>query len=182
MVRPAAPEKAMLFVGALFSDDSYLSKARGLLCGRFGETLFESGISRWNYSSHYDKELGFPVLRSFLFFEKLIPPDSIADIKLSTIALEAELSASGRRNINLDPGYLSPAKVVLASTKDYSHRIFLGKGIYGEATLIHREGSFVPHINTYRDYADESSIKLFGEARRRLSGLLSRKDFDECLK
>ena len=85
-----------------------------------------------------------------------------------TIGVEKKLSENGRRRINIDPGYLTPSKVVLASTKNYSHRIYMGKGIYAEATLVFRNGRYGPHLFTYRDYASEAYVDIFCEARKTL--------------
>jgi hypothetical protein len=75
-----------------------------------------------------------------------------------------------RRRINLDPGYLTEAKVVLATTKDYAHRIYLGSGIFAEVALRYKEAakSFVPLEYTYRDYEAAETIRLMNDARGRL--------------
>ena len=93
-------------------------------------------------------------MRTFIFFKDLINRAEIADIKLRTNDIEAVLSTDGKRNVNIDPGYLTLANVILATTKGYSHRIYLGKGIYGEVTLLYKEKdkTFVPNIFTY--YSD----------------------------
>lgn len=109
-----------------------------------------------------------------MFFKNLISEEDIADIKIKTNQIEKELSVEGKRKINLDPGYIGLAKLVLATTKDYSHRIYLRRGIYGEVTLIYRGNSFTPHINTYRDYSDREYIELFNLARNIYRGLLQK--------
>lgn len=157
---------AMLFVGALYGrEDSYLH-AREALEPLFGPVLMETGALPWAYSLYYREELGWPIFRRFVFYADLIDEEDLPDIKLKTIALESALSREGKRTVNLDPGYLTPAKVVLASTKDYSHRIYLRSGIYGEVTLVFRKGLFHPHLNTYRDYVDYAEV--FSRAREAL--------------
>lgn len=155
----------LLFVGTLYSDPEVLSFARELLKGQFGNTAHESPSLPWEYSSYYKDELGWPILRKFLFYENLIDPGSLADIKLKTNQMEEALSSGRRRRINLDPGYLSLSTIVLASTKNYVHRVYLGKGIYAEASLIFQEGTFRPHLFTYRDYQDKLYMDLFMSAR-----------------
>jgi len=100
----------------------------------------------------------------------MLDSETIADIKLKTIEIEDLLSLNGKRRINLDPGYLTLAKIVLASTKNYSHRIHLKKGIYGEVTLIYysKDGTFKPHLFTYRDYQDKACIDIFLHVRELL--------------
>lgn len=134
----------------------------------FGEVLFESPELPWSYSDYYEEELGSPVTRTFFFFQNPVDPSTLADIKLGTNALEEELATDGKRNINLDPGYLTPYNVVLASTKNYSHRIALAKGIFAEVTLLFRDGAYRPHLFTYADYASEAYRMLFERARKSL--------------
>lgn len=155
---------SMLFVGMLFGSKEHLHEAEKKLNESFGDTVLESPVMQWDYSGYYKKELGWHIQRKFIFFEKLINQDELRDIKVKTNAIETGLSTGGKRTVNLDPGYLTSAKVVLASTKDYSHRLYLGDGIFAEITLIYN-GGFQPHINTYRDYQDEKYIHLFEEAR-----------------
>lgn len=168
--RPSPSEPALLFIGALYKEEKYLSLARERLIVSFGEIVMESAPHEWDYSEYYKDELGWPIERVFSFFKNEINPEMLADIKILTNEIEQQLSTEGKRNINLDPGYLTPSKVVLASTKNYSHRIYMGKGIYAEVTLIYREGRYQPHLFTYRDYASDDYIKIFGEARKFLRG------------
>ena len=169
MVSSTPPEKALLFVGTFFTKENYYTEAQALLERRFGEIVMETPLMKWDFSSHrYRKEMGEPLYRRFMFFKGLIEQDAIASIKLATNSIEDTLAVNGKRTINLDPGYLTPAKLVLASTKDYSHRIYLRDGIYAEITLIFQHGGFLPHINTYRDYQDEKYLKFFMAARNLL--------------
>jgi hypothetical protein len=131
----------------------------------FGGALLVSPLSKWDYSLHYKDELGWPLLRQFVFFKNVIDPETLADIKVKTNEIEDSFSVNGKRQINLDPGYLTLAKIVLASTKNYAHRIYLRKGIYGEITLFYQDGIFKPHIFTYRDYHEKSCIDMFMRAR-----------------
>jgi hypothetical protein len=99
----------------------------------------------------------------------MLDPGTIADIKLKTNEIEDAFSLNGKRRINLDPGYLTLAKIVLVSTKNYSHRIYLKKGIYGEVTLIYyKDGTFKPHLFTYRDYQDKACTDIFLHVRELL--------------
>jgi hypothetical protein len=171
MGSPTPPEKALLFTGTLFSNEDYYIKARQSLERIFGEIVMETPAIRWEFSDYYKDELGEPIYRRFIFFKNLIEQENLSTIKLTTNEIEKSLSSDGKRNINLDPGYMTPAKIVLASTKDYSHRIYLKDGIYAEVTLIFKKGQFIPHINTYKDYQDEKYLRIFMMARR-LLGIL----------
>lgn len=161
-------EKAILFTGLLFHNEIYLNEARQRLSSLFGKVFFESPTLEWDYSEYYRAELGWPIKRSFIFFDGLINSETLPDIKLLTGEIERSLSQDGRRAINIDPGYLTLSKVVLASTKNYSHRIYMGKGIFAEVTLIFRNKRYRPHLFTYRDYASDSYIDIFMKARQHL--------------
>ena len=130
-------EPALLFVGMLYSDPAVLNHVQQTLEREFGGPLLVSPSSKWDYSLHYKDELGWPLLRQFVFFKNVIDPETLADIKVKTNEIEDSFSVNGKRQINLDPGYLTLAKIVLASTKNYAHRVYLRKGIYGEITLFY---------------------------------------------
>lgn len=147
-------EQTRLFVATLYSDGNIYLKARSRLIAEFGELLSESNTFPWEHSEHYRDELGWPIIRQFLAFNKSIDPLEIREIKLLTNKLEESFSTGKGRAVNLDPGYVTPAKVVLATTKNFVHRIYIGKGIYAEVTLFYnsKEKAYRPHEYTYMDY------------------------------
>ena len=168
MGTPKPPESALLFVSTLYRDTDVFEQSKEILKTNFGDILYASPPLPWDYSSYYKDEIGEQLFRQIIFFRNIVDPGLLADIKLKTNEIESALSLDGRRLINLDPGYLTPAKVVLASTKNYAHRLYLGKGIYGEITLIYKDETYGPHIFTYRDYRDKSHIDIFMNAREML--------------
>ncbi len=174
MGRIMPPENAMLFVGFLYNDALFFEKSLELLTEFYGDILLKSQKINWNYSEYYKDELGVNILRQFAFFRKLIDPVNIADIKLQTNKFEEMLSLDNRRRINIDPGYLTLSKIVLATTKNYSHRIYLGKGIYAEVTLIYRNNTYTPLFYTYKDYRDREYIDIFMKARNELKNILKK--------
>jgi hypothetical protein len=170
-IKPAEP--ALLFIGTLYSDRSIFDQSLNILKKFFGDILLINHPLLWDYSSYYRNELGWPIFRQFIFFNNLINPGTLADIKTKTNEVESILSSDGKRKINLDPGYLTLSKIVLASTKNYAHRIYLRNGIYGEVTLIYKDGTYSPHLFTYRDYQDKPCIDIFMNAREILKKMLS---------
>ncbi len=172
MGKPGLPKNVLLFVATLYKEKENYYIALKSLVELFGEVFFESSPKKWEYSNYYTPELGSPIFRRFIFFKKLISEGDIASIKLKTNRIEEELSVNGKRKINLDPGYISTAKLVLTTTKDYSHRIYLKDGIYGEITLIYKNKTFCPALNTYKDYTNQEYIKLFNFARKLYKELL----------
>jgi hypothetical protein len=119
--------------------------------------------------------MGSPLLRQFIAFARPIDPGDLAAIKHETNDLEAQLAASEparrlavTRPINLDPGCLEPSKLVLATTKNFSHRVYLGQAIYAEATLAYRSGRWQPWPYTYPDYASGRYFPFLTAVRNHL--------------
>jgi hypothetical protein len=151
-----------------------------MVCEEYGPIDYQTELVPWTNSDFYQEEMGPGILRKFIFFERVMDPGDLSAIKINTTRIEKSLSVwSGdrsRRRINLDPGYVTEAKVVLATTKDYSHRLYIGQGIYAEVTLRYgnKERSFTPFDHTYRDYCSEPYITMFNKARELLRTALQR--------
>jgi hypothetical protein len=167
------PEPVLLFVSTLYCSADKFNDSKEILEKHFGDIVLLSPSLPWNYSSYYRDEIGWPLFRQIIFFKNFIDSGLLSDIKLKTNEIESTLSVNGKRSINLDPGYLTLSKVVLASTKNYAHRLYLGKGIYGEITLIYRDDTYHPHLYTYRDYQDKTHIDIFMNARAMLKKMLA---------
>jgi hypothetical protein len=168
MKRSSPVEATILFAGTLYQNPEVFLLAKEELKGFFGEIAIESPDLEWKNSEYYRDELGWPITRTFLFFRDRIDPLRLPEIKQTTDEIEERLSTGGKRKINIDPGYMTLSKVVLASTKNYSHRLYIGKGIFAELTLVNTKGRYRPHLFTYRDYASEACIEIFGKARELL--------------
>ncbi len=113
--------------------------------------------------------MGADLKKQFFACERLIDPAQLIDLKLQTNRWEEEFAAQGAfpepRPLNLDPGYITLAKLVLASTKDHSHRLYLGRGIYAEITLSYRAGRWQESEWTYPDYRRADFQQFFVECR-----------------
>ena len=160
------PLPVKLIVPVFSGDEVLFLIAESRLEETFGPIDYRSGTLPFTHTSYYTPEFGLALLRKFVAFERLIDPSTLADIKHVTNALEHELAMDGKRCINLDPGYISESKLVLATTKNHSHRIYLGKGIYAEVTLRYQSKSYRPWEWTYPDYRTEEYREIFAEIRR----------------
>ena len=160
------PQPVKVFVGILTALSSTLTELRGSLEEQFGPVDIESQLLQFDYTNYYEPEMGPDLKRMFLGFRRLASPDALVELKIFTNRLEQALAKDSKRTANLDPGYLTAAKVVLASTKDFAHRLYLGKGIYGEVTLIYRKKDFQALPWTYPDYRNEAYRQFFRELRR----------------
>ena len=153
-------------MGVLSSDETLNERLEEYLVQCFGPILEISEKIPFSFTHYYDEEMGSPPLRFFLVFEKLVDPQTLADIKIKTNQLEDQFRGqNGGRRINLDPGLLSAANFILATTKNRSHRIPLDKGIYAELTLIYTNHDFQPLPWTYADYKSENFRSLFKQYR-----------------
>jgi hypothetical protein len=159
------PQLVKTFVGILTGRLSLLSTVNSLLQERLGPIDIESDLLEFNYTRYYENEMGPGLKRLFVGFDSLGPPDKLVEVKSFTNELERTFSEEGKRLVNLDPGYLTAAKVVLASTKDYAHRLYLGDGIYGEVTLVYQGGRFRTLPWTYPDYRSEMYHEFFRQLR-----------------
>lgn len=137
------------------------------LISRLGPIDFKSEPFPFHFTAYYENEMGRNLIKRFYAFEKLILPDNLADIKNVTILIEKNFSSEGRRTVNIDPGYLEESKLVLASTKNFSHRIYLKDGIWAEVTLRYEKGDFVTHPWTYPDYARPLTTDFLKMAREK---------------
>ena len=165
--RHAVPVK--LICAALAGRDEWLDRARELLEREFGLIDLTSDTWPFDFSSYYEKEMGPGLVRRIYSFRELVEPENIVEAKHSTNRMErqlgAELPDAPERPANLDVGYVSLSKVVLATTKDYAHRVYLHSGIYAEVTLRWRNGGFEPWEWTYPDYRTEGYREFFAKVR-----------------
>ncbi len=154
-----------LIFSILISELSLKDACMMLVRDKFGPIDFESELLDFSFSNYYNKEMGSSIKKFFVSFEQLIEPDSLVAVKLYTNSVEQQFLELGKRKINIDPGLLCQSRFILASTKDSSHRIPLGLGIYAEITLMFEHGTFRPVEWTYPDYKSPGYIKILNEIR-----------------
>jgi hypothetical protein len=161
--RPPVPVKLII---SLFSPDKALVKGvLDELSAVYGPTDWISPELFFDQTTYYAREMGWPLHRRFASFARLIAPEQIVSIKLWTNEIEKRTSQGERRKINIDPGYLSSERLILATGKNFIHRVYLTGGIYADLTLIFEKGSFKALPWTYRDYADPEMVRFFNDLR-----------------
>src|SRR5512139_151647 len=161
------PKPVKLIAGLLAASDTLLGEARAALSLHWGPIDASSSPVAWEASPYYREEMGDTLLRQFISFEQLTAPGKLAAVKQMTNELESTWRAPSGRRVNIDPGYIATMKLVLASTKDAAHRVYLSGGIYAEATLHFSNGSFQPCAYSYRDYVGADAIAFFNAVRAR---------------
>ena len=165
MSTPREPEDVKLIISVFSMEEKLINEVIYKLEKIFGRTDWISPKLFFDRTKYYAKEMGWPLHRRFISFYALIKPEGIADVKLATNALENGYLQDRKRKINIDPGYISLERMILASGKNFTHRIYLSKGVYGDLTLIFQRGSFRPLEWTYNDYADPEMINYFNVVR-----------------
>ena len=166
------PEPVKLIVGILAADHPCLNAAIEAVEDKIGKTDFISDVWPFDQTDYYKEQTGEHILRQFVSIESLIAPGKLAKIKHKTNKLERKLAAKSGiplpRPVNLDPGIIEPSKLILASTKNFSHRIYIGERIYAEVTLMYSKGLWQELPYTYPDYKKADYQDFFSKVRIRL--------------
>jgi Domain of unknown function (DUF4416) len=166
MGTPTPPQPVKLLVAILSADPQLFAPAVDYLQQSYGPIDLQSAIFPWNTTDYYREEMGENLLRQFVTFARLISPEELVHLKLATNNVELAFAAtSSSRRVNLDPGYLDATKLVLASTKNQAHRLYLSQGIYAEVTLLYHHGAFHPFLYTYTDYRWPETHAFLRQAR-----------------
>jgi len=162
-------ETTTLVCGMLARQVELLDAAASVMEPVLGSIAFRSETIPFTFTEYYRDEMGASLLRQFVAFRGCFDPADLAATKRHTNRIEARFSVrSGQRRVNLDPGYVSAAKLVLATTKNYAHRVYLHSGIYGEVTLHYRGGRWKPFPWTYPDYRSGRYKAFFTRVRAAL--------------
>jgi len=157
--------KAKLFCGILAISEELIDEITEELVEKVGTVDSKSHIIPFGFTDYYGVEMGDELQRRFVSFEDLIDPSELVDIKLLTNDIEKAHSVErdGKlcRKVNLDPGYLNASRLILATCKDFSHRLYLGKGVYGEITLNFDRKGIIEHPWTYPDFRTKTYQDFF---------------------
>jgi hypothetical protein len=174
MAEAGKPAAVKLICGMISARVELFDAALKALAARFGPPDLLSEVMPFDFTHYYDQQMGSPLYRRFAALERLIDPSALVEAKLATNAIEAVFAARGggcpARPINLDPGYIESSKLVLASMKNFSHRIYLAGGVYGEVTLMYHKGRWDALPWTFPDFASPRYHPFLTAARQRLMG------------
>lgn len=169
MAKPQEAGKAKLFVGMISGFPEIFTEAAAILQTKFGAVDMESEIFPFDCTDYYRKEMGGNLKRKFSTFEPLVGQEQLSEIKIFTNSVEEKFAGKYgfARPVNLDPGLLLASKIILASCKDFSHRIYLARGVYAEVTLQFFKGGCKLLPWTYPDFRKEEYHSFFLEVRKR---------------
>jgi len=150
------PKPVNLIIGMLTSIPDLFGQVDKILEKYFGPIDLRSDILPFTFTDYYNEEMSEGIQRQFYSFRELLMPEEIATVKVQTNTIEDSFVSSKKypmkRPVNIDPGYLNESRLILASTKDFSHRIYLRDGIYAEVTLNYRGGRYEVFPWTFPDY------------------------------
>lgn len=172
---PKIPNPGLLIISILSAQwDAFWPELQRELEKTFGPVSEVSELFDFDQTGYYDKELGTPIKRRLLSFEKLRPLDELADIKSFTNTLEIKYGATEKRLFNLDPGFITLNNLILATGKNFSHRIYLKDGIWADLTLMWQKKQWVDFPWTFPDYAGEDMKSRLTKLRRSYKNMLSK--------
>lgn len=167
MSEPQTAKPAKLVIGVFTSNKKIIDNLALELSSQFGQMDLVSSWMDFNYTSYYEPEMGSPLVRRVLTFKRLIKQGELAAVKIATNRIEQAYCPDGKREANIDPGYMLHERFVLASGKNFGHRIYIGLGIYADLTLIYQKGSFQKLPWTYPDYVDQKMLNFLDQVRRK---------------
>ena len=167
MSKLESPESVKLISSIFSAERDLLAEILNRLSEEHGEADFISDFIPFDYTDYYASEMGQSLVRKFVSFENLVRPESLPGIKIFTNKVEEKYLSDGKRRANIDPGYISKHHLILATGKSYTHRPYLGGGIYADLTLVYRNKTFQPLEWTYPDYAGENIIEMFNRLREK---------------
>jgi hypothetical protein len=179
---PRQPKAVKLVMSFICSQEMDFSSVLGRAEERYGPLDFVSETLPFDFTNYYAPEMGKGLWRRMVSFERLLMPDQLVSAKLWTNTQEVQtLNEQGRRRVNIDPGYLAASRFILATGKDYTHRMYLGEGIYGDLTLIFQKGTFSPLPWTYPDYASEPLLGIINLLRKRYLWQLKKRESQDSM-
>lgn len=161
----AEQKPVKLIASIFFKDKKNLKPVEDRLRSLYGEIGVNEKMIPFDFTDYYYEEFGKPLIRKLICFNDIVDLENVPEIKIETNKIEDTMKINGKRSVNIDPGYITEAKLVLLTTKDYSHRIYIGNNIFAENTLYFQGDTFRSWPWTYPDYASSEMISYFNDIR-----------------
>lgn len=166
----------VIYFNAILYNKDVVKNPDSIASPIFGEPIIKSPEFDFSHTSYYEPEMGENLIKYFALYERVEFPDDLSDYKIQAVNIEAEHMVDGKRMINIDPGYVAMEKIVAASTKNFTHRVYIRDNIYGDLQLLRRKGKYIPMDWTFQDYAFDSTIGFFEKARKLLEDRIGKAD------
>jgi len=162
----------LLFTSITYKTPEFLERAVDNLVSSYGEIAYRSDELKFDKTDYYESEMGKGLNRVFVAYDPLIERDQLSEKKLIAVKVEQSYTEDDCRLVNIDPGLLSFENILLSTCKNFSHRIYIGKGVFAEVTLIHKGGNYQSLEWTYPDYASDKIKLVLNEMREKYKELL----------
>ncbi len=162
-----ASPKVKLICAVLFNRTIAIDEILDVLTGQWGTIDGRSPVYDFHHTDYYRDEFGGPLNKQFVSFEKLIDIERVPDVKIKSNTLEEKWKTGEKRNVNVDPGYVANAKLVLPTTKNLPHRVYIGKNIYADLQLIYKKPTFHAIAWTFADYKEPLALEFFNSVQEK---------------
>ncbi len=166
MSRRTPPLPARLLISVIYREEKDFDRSLAQIASRLGDIARTSVPFPFDRTAYYEREMGTPLLRRFVLMKDAVSRDELASAKLAAEAIENECSVNGKRTVNIDPGLLADENFILATGKNYSHRIYLRDGVFADLALVYERGEYRALPWTYPDFASPE-IRAFLTGLRR---------------
>jgi len=167
MSQRGTPKAAALVVSVIYRLEERFDEAALRMARTWGEPDRIGGPFPFDKTDYYRREMGEPLLRRFFVSGRTVPRDVLPAVKIAAEEIEQACSVEGRRTVNVDPGLLTEENFVLATGKNFSHRVYLGSGVFADLTLVYRRGEYRALPWTYPDYASGEIRSFLRQVRER---------------
>ena len=161
--RQASP--GLPFFSLLFTKEEQKDQLR-LELDKLGLTIHSEWAPSFNpLKDYYEKEMGAGLWREIWVCLGPVARERLIGLKNWALELEGKSASGGKRSLNIDPGLILPEQLVLATTKPYSHRIYVQDGVFIELCYRYENKSYQFLPWTYPDYQDSEKIEFFNSLR-----------------
>lgn len=158
----------VIYFNAILYNKDLVQEPDSIAMPIFGAPILKSAEFDFSHTSYYEPEMGEHLAKYFALYDVVEHPENLPDYKIQSVNIEDSIAVSGKRIINIDPGYVAMEKIVAASTKNFTHRIYLRDNIYGDLQLFRRKGAYIPMEWTFADYQFDFVLGFFEKARKLL--------------
>lgn len=167
MLKTESPSHGLLFFGFLYRSDLFSEELFTQKVEKLYGKLFRYQPEFNPLAAYYSKEMGEESLLKRVFFvtSDAFPREFLLTNKLLSLVWENDWSVEGNRMVNVDLGFVSAENFILATTKNYSHRVFLGQNIFADLTYQCADGKYQTLPWTYPDFKDQPKIDFFNWCR-----------------
>ncbi len=161
------PLPVKLICGITYSEKINIKDIYDILHYDYGDIDSFSKVYNFKYTKYYEKEMPGELKKVYISFKNLVTAETLPEIKTRTNLFEKIFAVKGKRVVNLDPGYIEKAKLILVTTKDFSHRIYIGSGIFGDLQYRMKDGRYQINEWTYPDYRKKEVLEFFLTVRNK---------------